>query len=279
MLLELLETRRLFAIAASLVNGKLTVTGTSADDWILFENSPTQVSVNDQIRFFTFARSAVKSVVINAGGGSDYIGVTMQYGEDRITVNGGAGDDTCDATGNPFNSILFNGNDGNDTAYLRDGGPINYDFVGGAGNDLARFNATDGSDYVTARTDGRISGSIGNNLRYGDAETIQVYLLGGDDYLYGYYLPAGRHFTAFGGAGNDHMTFGSVPAPVTLRGGAGNDLLYGGTRGDLLMGEDGNDYLWASGGFKDSLYGGAGKDVADVDSQDFVQGVETIRRH
>jgi Ca2+-binding RTX toxin-like protein len=281
MLIEPLESRRLLAGVATLVNGRLTVTGTSGDDWIDFYNTPTQfvVRVNDQTRSYAFARSAVTSAVINAGAGSDYIGVTIDYGDDRITVNGGAGNDMCDAAGNPFNSVLFNGNDGNDTAYLRDGAAINYDFVGGAGSDLARFHATQGNDRVVARTDGRISGAIGNNLRYGDAETIHVYLLGGDDSFSGNYLPAGRRFTAFGGAGNDYMTFGGVAAPVTLRGGGGNDSLFGGTRRDLLMGEDGNDYLWSRDASNvDSLYGGAGKDFADVDATDFVQGVETIRR-
>ena len=277
MLLERLEDRRLFAVA-TLVNGRLTVTGTSGDDWIDVYNTSTHfvARVNDQQRSYAFARTAVKSVVINAGGGSDYVGLTINYGQDRVTVNGGSGNDTCDAAGNAFNGVLFNGNDGNDLAYLR-GAAINFDFVGGAGYDEARFHGMDRNDTVHAGTDGRITGGWGNNLRYGDAELIQVYLLGGDDYLSGKYLPAGRRFTAFGGAGNDRITFGGVAAPVTLRGGTGSDSLYGGTRGDLLMGEDGNDFLWSRDSYRDSLNGGAGTDVADANSEDLLQSIETRR--
>ncbi len=50
-----------------------------------------------------------------------------------------------------------------------------------------------------------------------------------------------------------------VPAPVTLRGGAGNDKLIGGAGNDKLIGGAGNDILVGRGG-NDWLYGGPGDD-------------------
>jgi Ca2+-binding RTX toxin-like protein len=63
-----------------------------------------------------------------------------------------------------------------------------------------------------------------------------------------------------GGAGDDVVVVGrTVPAPVTLRGGAGDDTLVGGAGNDRLMGGPGDDTLIGRGG-NDALYGGAGND-------------------
>lgn len=77
-------------------------------------------------------------------------------------------------------------------------------------------------------------------------------------------------FAFNGGAGDDEVILGrSVPAPATLRGGAGNDTLVGGAWDDRLIGGPGNDALvgrggddWLSGGpGNDRLVGGAGEDT------------------
>ena len=48
--------------------------------------------------------------------------------------------------------------------------------------------------------------------------------------------------------------------PATLNGGAGNDTIVGGSRGELIEGGLGNDKLWGNGG-NDTLYGDLGDDV------------------
>jgi Ca2+-binding RTX toxin-like protein len=64
-----------------------------------------------------------------------------------------------------------------------------------------------------------------------------------------------------GGAGDDVMIVGrNVPAPATLRGGAGNDTLVGGASNDRLSGGPGDDKLVGRGG-EDWLYGGPGSDT------------------
>jgi hypothetical protein len=69
--------------------------------------------------------------------------------------------------------------------------------------------------------------------------------------------------------GNDVVTVGkTVPAPVTLRGGPGDDRLVGGSSDDKLLGGAGNDVLvgragndWIAGSAgDDKLVGGSGDD-------------------
>src|SRR5262245_23519700 len=81
----------------------------------------------------------------------------------------------------------------------------------------------------------------------------------------------------FGQGGNDTITLdesnGALPA-AQLFGGAGNDVLTGGSGADLLFGGAGNDTLLGKGG-ADQLFGGAGNDVltgGDGDDQVFGQG-------
>jgi len=82
---------------------------------------------------------------------------------------------------------------------------------------------------------------------------------------------------AFGQAGNDVLALseinGALPA-ANLFGGAGNDVLTGGSGGDQLFGQDGNDTLLGRGG-TDLLFGGEGNDTltgGDADDQMFGQG-------
>jgi len=64
--------------------------------------------------------------------------------------------------------------------------------------------------------------------------------------------------TIDGGAGNDLLMGGGGRS--VLLGGAGNDVLWGGPGDDVLLGGDGNDDLFGGGG-NDALVGGAGSDI------------------
>jgi Ca2+-binding RTX toxin-like protein len=67
----------------------------------------------------------------------------------------------------------------------------------------------------------------------------------------------------FGQAGNDVITLneanGALPS-ANLFGGAGNDILTGGSSADMLFGQSGNDTLFGKGG-NDFLFGGDGNDT------------------
>lgn len=78
----------------------------------------------------------------------------------------------------------------------------------------------------------------------------------------------------FGQGGNDTITLnegsGALPR-ANLFGGTGNDVLIGGSGGDMLFGQSGNDTLLGKGGF-DFLFGGSENDTltgGDADDQVF----------
>ena len=63
-----------------------------------------------------------------------------------------------------------------------------------------------------------------------------------------------------GGGGDDTVIAGKLAVPVEFHGGAGNDRLTGGTKGDLLVGGPGDDVLIGGSG-NDLAFGGAGADT------------------
>jgi RTX calcium-binding nonapeptide repeat (4 copies) len=73
--------------------------------------------------------------------------------------------------------------------------------------------------------------------------------------------PSIAGFEVNSGVGDDRVSVAkNIAAPVTMRGGAGDDVLLGGEGPDKLIGGQGNDRLvgWRGG---DVLYGGPGDDV------------------
>jgi Ca2+-binding RTX toxin-like protein len=73
--------------------------------------------------------------------------------------------------------------------------------------------------------------------------------------------PAVNGFEVNGWGGDDSVVVGgSVPVPVTLRGGPGTDILIGGEGNDKLLGGAGTDRLIGRAG-NDALFGGSGADV------------------
>jgi Ca2+-binding RTX toxin-like protein len=72
--------------------------------------------------------------------------------------------------------------------------------------------------------------------------------------------PLVASFEVNSGSGDDALVIArNVSIPVTLRGGAGNDVLVGGSGNDKLLGGPGDDQLVGRGG-EDWLYGGPGDD-------------------
>src|SRR5713226_9981450 len=98
----------------------------------------------------------------------------------------------------------------------------------------------------------------GGTATVANTSTIQVFGNGGNDTISldesNGALPAAQ---LFGGAGNDVLTGGS--GADQLFGGAGNDILEGKGGNDLLFGGDGNDTLIGGTG-NDQMFGGAGND-------------------
>jgi Ca2+-binding RTX toxin-like protein len=222
-------------------------------------------------------------------------------GDDRAnTLTGTAGADTIRARGGDDRLVGLGGADklygelGND---VLDGGTGDDLLDGGPGRDIATY-ASLGSRIdvyiddpalfsVASAADGRdtaisVEGLVGT--AYGDSITGSIGLIrggGGDDSLSGGLTPRGV-VEIYGGPGNDNLRSsdeggtGYVGPGDLLRGGGGNDRIFGVDGDDRLHGDAGADEL-AGGPGRDLLYGGAGRDTfvyfnVDVDAQDEVRG-------
>jgi Ca2+-binding RTX toxin-like protein len=79
------------------------------------------------------------------------------------------------------------------------------------------------------------------------------------------------------GGGDDALgTAPSVHAPMTIHGGAGNDVIVAGSGHDLIFGDAGDDSINSVDGISDMVDGGAGHDSALVDHVDVVTDVEDL---
>lgn len=150
----------------------------------------------------------------------------------------------------PFESLMF---DASKVARLY--------FDGGAGND--HFSST--STFIET-SDPRLPwlatlvGGAGDDTLIGGRRPNT--LLGGDgeDVLEGW----GGGDVLDGGPGNDHLLAGN-----------GNDRLTGGLGRDYLNGQRGDDRFFAIDNEIDTLFGGAGRDRAEIDAaMDVIDGVE-----
>ena len=122
--------------AADTVN----VTGTGADDKINVVSSGTSVNVNGLPAQVTIAgaEAANDQLVVNGGAGNDTIDASkLTAGQVKVTINGGAGNDTI--IGSAGNDTVI-GAQGNDVAML------------GAGDDTFVWNPGDGSDTVEGQS-------------------------------------------------------------------------------------------------------------------------------
>jgi len=213
------------------------LSGDDGDDSLYIKN-PTQIQFNP----FT-------------GNNND----TVTVGVEKITLLGGAGNDTI--TGGYGQSgggkNLFDGGDGNDriTVFATQDTAL-----GGAGDDFIEsttappsFNPLPnlaGQTYVGSRNS--LDGGVGNDTIIGGYASDT--LMGGDDTVPGIGNDSlsGLFSLASGGQGNDMIdangNFGTTPASITLEGGLGDDSLVGnfntGTVTNFMDGGAGNDTIF-----------------------------------
>ena len=311
---ETLEGRRLMSV--SLATPTLSINGTEGDDTIVVrqENATTiRVEDNGVVTFFDDA--SVDAVVIDARGGNDSVQAVSTFAlplGERMTINGGGGDDLL--VGGDGNDIIL-GFAGNDTVRggggqdILDAGEGNNSLFGDAGADALfagfgsdRIDGGTGIDEVHYGTrtggvnvsldnvanDGTPPGIVGGGGSFvvipgeGDnvLDTVEWVSTGsGDDVVTAGTLAAANRFK--GGAGNDRLEGGA--GDDTLVGGDGNDRLLGGSGRDSLSGDAGNDTLTGGTGV-DSMFGGDGDDsiFSDDSTIDAVidggKGVDSVRR-
>jgi Ca2+-binding RTX toxin-like protein len=261
MFLENLESRQLFSISASVdATGALNVVGDAYNNGISVAPSADARSILVQeytgtttwyVTRFSFPATSVSSIAVYGMAGADTIQI-----DSRITLPtgiwGGEGNDWLSGGGGMDGISGENGDDwieghgGNDFLY---GGAGNDTLNGGAGQDY--MNGSVGNDTATyfERTEDLI---LRPNGRW-ESGTRSGWVSSENDCI--------NHDieTVIGGSGNDQL-FANAVRPGELRGGAGNDTLYGSALNDRLYGETGDDVLHGGLG-NDHMVGGFGSDV------------------
>ena len=177
------------------------------------------------------------------------------------TVNGNAGADTL--SGGEGDDIL-NGGEGND---ILNGGAGDDTLDGGPGADM--LDGGTGSDTATYQ-----NSSVGVLVRLHNAAAVKFGDAEGDTLTGVEHLIGSRYNDTLAGDGEDNI----------MRGGDGDDVLYGGPAGgddemygdngdDRIFGGRGNDILTGGEG-NDRLRGGPGEDIliADGDHMDVLHG-------
>jgi Ca2+-binding RTX toxin-like protein len=127
----------------------VTVNGTAGDDQIRVVSSGASVVVNGLPAQVTIsdAEPGNDTLVINGGAGNDTIDASaLQAGQINLTIDGGDGNDII--VGSQGNDTLLGG-DGNDTVTGGRGSDVAFL---GAGNDTFIWNPGDGSDTVEGQT-------------------------------------------------------------------------------------------------------------------------------
>ncbi|MUG95780.1 hypothetical protein F7734_26855 [Scytonema sp. UIC 10036] len=181
---------------------------------------------------------------------------------ERITLTGGVGNNTINASAFSLGSLYLYGGAGNDTI---NGGIGNDYLYGQDGNDI--INGGTGNDAMSGGLgDDTIDGGDGFDVLSESADVnftltnTQLTGLGTDT------LSSIERISLTGGVGNNTIDASAFSlSSVYLYGGAGNDTINGSTSNDYLYGQDGNDIVNGNAG-NDILYGGAGNDLLNGDT-------------
>lgn len=272
-------------VETALLDGDLLVSGTSSDDIIVVRpltSDPTKVEVlRNQISMGQFELASITGKVAVYG----------HSGDDRIAIVPGISKN-AELVGGPGNDTLSGGS-GNDSLY---GGAGNDVLIGGKGNDTyyfadswgvdrvveARASGSDRMDFSAATVDvafalnGPVAARNGLNVARGDVEAITG---GAGDDLFRFAAGKGVAGTIDGGGGTNILSYAAYTTRVRVNlllgtatrtggishisnvlGGAGNDILVGGSAPNTLTGNGGRDILIGGMGV-DSLTGGAGEDI------------------
>jgi Ca2+-binding RTX toxin-like protein len=171
----------------------VTVNGTAGNDHIGIASSGSSVVVNGLAARVTIAgaESGNDSLLVNGGAGNDTINASaLNAGQINLTINAGAGDDTI--VGSAGNDIVIGGT-GNDVASLGAGddtfiwnpGDASDTVQGQAGFDTLRFNGSNIGEKIDISANGsraRLSRDVANvSMDLDGIERIQLNTLGGAD--------------------------------------------------------------------------------------------------
>lgn len=233
-------------IAGTRPTTHVTVNLGAGDDTLAVQNTEEVCGAGQVEAIIEGDRITELNPVLNANGGT---------GNDQLT--GGFGADTLQ--GGPGNDSIAGG-DGNDSLF---GGTGNDHITGGNGNDTFTPDDTIGTDGADT-----FSGGPGfDTVNYG-SRTVPLTITVGDgqanDGAAGEHDAIGDADRIIGGSAND-----------TIVGSGAGEVLVGGGGSDVLEGGGGNDTIDAIDGQHDTVSCGTGRDVANLDLTDTLQGAVT----
>jgi Ca2+-binding RTX toxin-like protein len=171
----------------------VTVNGTAGNDHISIASNGSSVVVNGLAAQVTItgAEPGNDSLLVDGGAGNDTINASaLKAGQLNLTIRGGAGDDTI--VGSAGNDIVIGGT-GNDVASLGAGddtfiwnpGDASDTVQGQAGFDTLRFNGSNIAEKIDISANGsraRLSRDVANvTMDLSGIERIQLNTLGGAD--------------------------------------------------------------------------------------------------
>lgn len=192
-----------------------------------------------------FATDVPGKVIVEAFGRSQ-----IYTGVNRITGDGGAGDDKLVISPELSIPVVLSGGGGDDLIISAGGDDIlngndgNDDLRGGLGDDVLNGGA-DADMLLGEDGNDQLDGGDGNDdLTGGDGDDI---------------LRAGEGNDKASGSGGNDVIFGGLGSD-RIYGGAGNDELHGGDQADQIQGGEGSDLITGGGG-DDTLFGEAGSDA------------------
>ncbi|ESA35200.1 calcium-binding protein [Leptolyngbya sp. Heron Island J] len=256
----------------------------------LFENAPEIEDLGD--------------IFVGGNGNDNFQGGDQDdiffSGNGNDTILGGAGTDVA-FSGSGNDTVV--GQTGDDVAFLGSGhdrfiwnNGDGSDFInGGDGFDVTEVNGANGAgdEFELVEANGQ---AIFNRLNLGQftltnesIEKFEINGQGGDDSLTVGDLTGSdvQEVAFYGGDGNDTLDARDSSTTIKADGGAGNDLLlggsaddtfYAGSGDDIVVGqrgtdtaylEDGDDrFIWNNGDGSDFINGGAGFDVTQVNGAD-----------
>ena len=220
-------------------DGPLTVTGGSGTDKLVINDGVTGSS--STYKSGSVVRSGVAAITFQSANDFESASLLAGSGNDSIDFSGFGG------------PVSLDGGGGNDT------------LTGGNGNDVLNGNTGTDSLIATADTSFTLSGSASSSTLY--SGNI------GNDTLLG--IDAAS--ITGGNSGNTLNAFNWTGSPVTLRGGGGDDVIYGSSQNDVLDGGTGTgDFVVGIGNgnftVSDSqMVGPAGVGTDNLSNFEFVQ--------
>ena len=237
-------------IAAVAFSGSASATSATPATLSFAGRSLTYTAAPGQTNHLSVTRTA-KSVPSDAFGAAEYT-FTL---DDSVSIKLGAGaaDNNCaHPSGSDLTLVVcrYVYEDGQDPDRMAD-------FKLGDKNDVVKFHDVSQDTYNTVE----FELGAGTDTYLADAKRQEGTLIlggpGNDTITTG--LMAGDLTGVLGGTGNDTIRVkGSTAAPI--RGGTGNDKLYGDSASQSFDGGSGNDLVHAGAG-KDSIVGGKGNDT------------------